>query len=228
MSSEESRDASRPDDSAEPATPEDAPAGDGHPGEDGNAPEAAPQGPAEGEPAPPTLEERLAEAEAQAKANREKMLRVAADFENFRKRSQREVEDAHRRGMQTVVKDLLAVFDNLERATAVNEDTSVESMAEGLRMVHKQFLDLIGKRGIERIDALGQPFDPNLHEALQYDVSEEYDAGSVMLVLQPGYKMGEQLLRPALVMVSRGKPAPAEPAADAPEAAPGDDDPAAG
>jgi molecular chaperone GrpE len=151
---------------------------------------------------------------------REKMMRVAADFENFRRRSGKEVDDARKRGAQDMVKDLLAVFDNLERATSTVDDaTDVAMIAEGLRMVHKQFIDVLGKRGIQRVDALGQAFDPSVHEAIQYDHSDTHAAGLVMNELQPGYVMGGQLLRPALVMVSRG-PALAEIVEPEPEAAP--------
>ncbi len=161
------------------------------------------------EPPPePTPEERLATSQAATMAMKEKMLRVAADFENFRRRSQREVQDARKRGTQNAIKDLLPVFDNLERATAhVDDATDAQSMADGLRMVIKQLVDVLGKMGIERIDAVGQGFDPNLHESIQYEHSSEYEPGIVMNELQPGYKQGNSLIRPAMVMVSRG-PAP--------------------
>ena len=102
------------------------------------------------------------------------------------------------------------MFDNLERATAhVDDSTSVESMVKGHEMVHKQFLDVLGKIGIERVPAVGEGFDPNVHESIQYEHSDEHAAGVVMTELQPGYRMGKMLLRPALVVVSRG-PAAAE------------------
>jgi molecular chaperone GrpE len=197
----------------------------------GDAPAAAPA--AEAKPPEPTAEEQLKAAQAEIKATREKMLRVAADFENYRKRASREADEARERGMQGVVKDLLPVFDNIERATTqVDDQTDVKSMADGLRMVHKQFLDVLARLDITQVPGAGSPFDPALHESIQYDNSDEHAAGLVMTVLQPGYRRGEQLLRPALVVVSRGpreQPAadaaappqeppdePAEPAADPP------------
>jgi molecular chaperone GrpE len=174
-----------------------------------------------------------AEALATSKQNtakmKEKMLRIAADFENFRRRSGREVEESRQRGMMGAVKDLLPVFDNLERATSqVDETADVQSMIDGLNLVHKQFIDVLGKIGIERVASIGSGFDPNVHESIQYEHSEEHEAGVVMTELQPGYRMGSMLLRPAMVVVSRG-PAPAAEAPsteDEPSEEPGEDAPA--
>ncbi len=167
-----------------------------------------------------TLEAKLATAEGDAKTAHNKMLRVAADFENFRKRAAREADEARARGQQNAVMKLLPVFDNLERATAhVDAASEAKSMADGLRMVMKQFGEALSKLGIERVQAIGQPFDPMLHESIQYDHHPTIAAGLVAQELQPGYRQGESLLRPALVVVSKG-PKPAE---DAPaEAAPAD------
>ena len=173
----------------------------------------------------PSLEEQLAQAREETKTVRERMLRVAADFENFRKRTGRELEDVRRRATQEAVKVLLPVFDNLERATAhLDEAADARSMAEGIQMVHRQFVDTLAKLDIERIPAVGVPFDPTVHESIQYEHSDEHPAGSIMTELQPGYRMGEMLLRPSLVVVSRGaaeasaEGAPAEPASDEPSA----------
>lgn len=178
--------------------------------------------PPEAEPAEPPLEQQLEQSRAATAKMKEKMLRVAADFENYRRRAAREVEDARKGGTQSAVKDLLPVFDNLERATGhVDDKTDVEGLVKGLEIVHKQFLDVIGKLGIERIAAVGESFDPNVHESIQYEHSEEHPPGTVMSELQPGYRMGTMLLRPSLVVVSRGptpKEEPAEPAPDDAEA----------
>jgi molecular chaperone GrpE len=189
------------------STPSSAPPAEGA-SDDGQAAETA----------EPTLEEKLEQSKAATAKMKEKMLRVAADFENYRRRASREVEEARRGGTQAAVKDLLPVFDNLERATGhVDDKTEVESLVKGLEMVHKQFLDVLGKMGIERVAAVGEGFDPNVHESIQYEHSEEHAAGTVMTELQPGYRMGTMLLRPALVVVSRG-PAPTEEAAGDQEA----------
>jgi len=164
----------------------------------------------EEEKAPPTLEEQLAAAKDNHDRAREKMMRVAADFDNFRKRTARELDDVRRRAKQSAVKDLLSVFDNVHRATAhVGDDTDAKSIADGLRMVHKQFIDTLGKMGIERIEAEGRTFDPTVHDSIQHIHSDEHDAGVIINELQAGYKMGTELLRAAMVVVSRG-PAPQE------------------
>ncbi|MBW2456258.1 MAG: nucleotide exchange factor GrpE [Deltaproteobacteria bacterium] len=183
-------------------------------------------------PAEPTLEEELEAARKQVAATKERMLRLAADFDNFRKRASRDVEATRLRGKQSAIRELLPVFDNLERAAGQDPDgVDAKSIADGVRIVLKMFVDTLGKLGIERIDALGKAFDPMLHEGIQHDFSDEFDAGSVMAVFHSGYKMGKDLLRPALVVVSRGaKPAepPAEPPAaeqaEADEAGPDGDD----
>lgn len=174
-------------------------------------------------PPEPSLEERLEKAHEDIKANRERMLRVAADFENYRKRTSRELEEVKRRSVQDAVKTLLPVFDNLERATAhLDEATEAKSMAEGIQMVHRQFIDTLAKLDIERIPSVGSPFDPAVHESIQYEHSDEHAAGSIMTELQPGYRMGPMLLRPALVVVSRG-PQPASAEGDATSAAGGEE-----
>jgi molecular chaperone GrpE len=175
-------------------------------GED--APEAAAATGPDEVPAEPTLEEQLAASKEATRSMKEKMLRVAADFENYRRRASKETDDALKRGRHNTVKELLPVFDNLERATqAVDETTDVKSMTDGLRMVHKQFIDVLGKMAITRVSAVGEGFDPAVHESIQYEHSTEHAAGIVMTELQPGYRLGEVLIRPALVVVSRG-PAP--------------------
>ena len=169
--------------------------------ENGHAAEAEPRAPE------PTAEEQLEAARAETNATRERMLRIAADFENYRKRSTREADDARRRGTQSAVRELLPVFDNLERASAhAGTAADVQSLLDGLHMVHKLFLDSLGKLGIERVAAVGQPFDPSVHDGIQHDYSAEHPAGTVMAELVPGYRMGTELLRPALVVVSRGAP----------------------
>lgn len=168
---------------------------------------------AENEPEEPkelSLEEQLAAAQGDIKAMRDKWLRTAADFDNFRKRNARELEDARRRGTQTAVRDLLPVFDNLERAVAhASEGGDAASIALGMRMVSKQLIDSISKLGIQRIESVGKPFDPSQHDGIQQAHSSEHDAGLVLAELQPGYRMGAELLRPALVVVSLGPEQPA-------------------
>lgn len=136
---------------------------------------------------------------------RDQLLRTAADFDNYRKRSRREHEDAHKRGGEAVIKDLLPVFDNLERAAAsAGAAPDVKSVSDGLRIVLKQFIDTLEKIGLRRISTVGQPFDPAVHEAIQHLESDDHPAGMVVAEVQPGYAMGDHLVRAALVVVSKG------------------------
>ncbi|MFO0617345.1 MAG: nucleotide exchange factor GrpE [Polyangiaceae bacterium] len=175
--------------------------------------DAAP--PADAPPPPDPLE--VAKAEAQK--YREQLLRTAADFDNYRKRARREQEDAQRRGKELTLKELLPVFDNLERATASAETApDVKSVADGLRMVGRQFTSTLERIGIKRIPTVGQPFDPALHEAIQHIESTEHPAGVIAAEVQAGYMLNEHLVRAALVAVSKGPAAKEAEAAAAPAA----------
>ncbi len=136
---------------------------------------------------------------------RDQLLRTAADFDNFRKRSRREQEDAQKRGQQQVLKDLLPVFDNLERA-AQHADTAADAkaVADGVRIVLKQFETTLERMGIKRVPTVGVAFDPALHEAIQHVESPDQPAGVVLHEVQAGYTIGDMLLRAAMVVVSKG------------------------
>ncbi len=167
--------------------------------------------PSEAAPAPDPLDA----AKADAQKFREQLLRTAADFDNFRKRARREQEDAQRRGKESTLKELLPVFDNLERATSSAETApDVKSVADGLRMVSKQFVATLDRLGIKRVPTIGQPFDPSLHEAIQHVESSEHPAGVIAVEVQAGYSFGDHLIRAALVAVSKGPPAEAAPASE--------------
>lgn len=182
----------------EPAGDDAALAGESEPAE-GSAPAAV-------EPPP----DPVAEAKAEAAKLKEQLLRTAADFDNFRKRTRRELADAEIRGREDLLKDMLPVFDNLERAMQhADSATDVQALADGIRMVSRQFLDTLGKLGIERVTAVGVPFDPSVHEAIQQLESPDQPAGVVLAEVQAGYRQGERLLRPAMVVVSKGPAAPA-------------------
>ena len=171
--------------------------GSGGPPGDGNA--------SGGPPAPP--QDPLQEARAEAQKNRDQLLRVAADFDNFKKRSRRELGDAVKVAREDLLRDLLPVFDNLERASAhAGGATDTKALADGISMVQRQFLDVLGKLGIERIESVGQPFDPAVHEAVQHLETDEYPPGAVANELQAGYRMGDRVLRPAMVVVAKAKP----------------------
>jgi molecular chaperone GrpE len=160
--------------------------------------------------APPSSAQRtgdpLAQAQAEAARLKDAWLRTAADFDNFRKRTRREIEDARRGGREDLIRALLPVFDNLERALQSAQRTSdVKAMAEGLKMVERQFVDALGREGITRVPTVGHPFDPTVHEAIQQVESGDHVPGTVLAEVQPGYTQGDRLLRAAMVVVAKPK-----------------------
>ncbi|HTQ07232.1 MAG TPA: nucleotide exchange factor GrpE [Polyangiaceae bacterium] len=173
------------------------------------ASDASPNSADEAVPASPSTppEDPLARAQAEAARLKDQLLRLAADFDNFKKRSRKEVEDLGKIARENVLRELLPVFDNLERATShASGATDVKALTDGISMVTRQFLDTLGKLGIERVPALGLPFDPAVHEAVQHLETTEYAPGTVAMELQAGYRMGDRVIRPAMVVVA--KPAP--------------------
>ncbi|MDX2052871.1 MAG: nucleotide exchange factor GrpE [Polyangiaceae bacterium] len=135
---------------------------------------------------------------------KDQLLRVAADFDNFRKRSRRDIMDAERKVREDQLRDLLPVFDNLERAAAhAGSATDVKALLDGLQMVMRQFQDALSKLGVERLVGVGQAFDPALHEAIQHIETAEYPPGVVAAEAQAGYRMNDRVIRPALVVVAK-------------------------
>jgi molecular chaperone GrpE len=146
----------------------------------------------------------LAAAEAKVASLKDQLLRTAADFDNYRKRSRREVDDAQVAGREAMLKDLLPVFDNLERATAhADSVTDLASFTSGIQMVMRQFVEALKRSGIERVAGVGTAFDPAIHEAIQHLATNDYPPGSVAAEVQPGYRLGERLIRPAMVVVAK-------------------------
>lgn len=162
------------------------------PGRVTGAPSAAP-------PADP-----LEAAQAEAAKIKDQLLRLAADFDNYKKRSRRELDDATKRARDDALKDLLPVFDNLERATAhAGTTTDAKAFAEGIGMVMRQFVDTLGRMGIQRIGTVGEAFDPAVHEAVQHLETTDHPPGAVAVELQAGYRTAERVLRPAMVVVAK-------------------------
>jgi molecular chaperone GrpE len=155
------------------------------------------------------LEAKLAAAEKEKKDNWDRYLRAAADLENLRKRQKREIEDAKFETKNKVLKEMLPVVDNLERAIEHASAGGAEKnpIVEGVQLVLRQFMTAFERLDVTPIDALGQPFDPNLHEAISQQESDQ-PAGTVVQVLQRGYRAGDRLLRPALVVVAKAKATP--------------------
>lgn len=155
------------------------------------------------------LEAKLAEAEEASQQNYERLMRAAADLDNYRKRSRREISDARVEGQSSVLREILPVVDNLERAVvAAAEATDVGSIREGVELVLRQFIQTLEKLSVVRVEAKGKPFDPNVHEAVSQMPSADHPPGTVVEVLQPGYKIGDRLLRAALCVVAAAPPQP--------------------
>ena len=129
-------------------------------------------------------------------------LRLAAEYDNFRKRSQREKEALYTECKSTVVKELLNVIDNFERCVAYNENTSFEDYRKGVEMTYKQWNDVLSKLGIEAFGEVGDTFDPNLHNAIMHAEDENLPENSIQNVLMKGYKIGDKVIRPAMVAVA--------------------------
>jgi len=171
------------------------------------------------EPAPSTaLERDLADM-------KDRLLRTLAEMENLRKRTEREVTDARIYGISAFARDIVTVADNMHRAMAALDDelrakadAGVKALLDGVELTERELLNVLEKHGVKQLDPLGQKFDPNRHQAM-YEVEDpSVPAGSVVQVVQSGYLIGDRVLRPALVAVSKGgpkaAPAPAEPPAN--------------
>ncbi len=158
--------------------------------------------PAESEATSDPAEAALADAEAKASENWERYLRAAAEVENIRKRAARDVEHAHKFALERIGKELLAVRDTLELGLASADNASVESLLEGSSATLKLLATTMERFGIAVVDPAGEPFDPEFHEAISVQPSENVEPGSVATVVQKGYSLNGRLLRPALVVVA--------------------------
>jgi molecular chaperone GrpE len=157
------------------------------------------------------LEGELESARQEAAAHLDTARRLQADFDNYRKRVARDSEDAARRAGQRVIAEMLPALDNLERALGhVEAGGEGVELVEGVMMVVQQVLDVFGKEGVERIDAVGASFDPNEHQAVGQVEKPDVPEGTVVEVYQHGYRMHGRVVRPATVVVSTGGPAPRE------------------
>jgi len=167
--------------------------------EDAQTPDAKPEQEAGAESRDP--ETVLAELQAKADENWERYLRASAEVENIRKRAGRDVENAHKFALERFGKELLAVKDTLEMGLAV-EGASVESLLEGSNATLKLLGSTMERFGIVEVDPVGEPFDPEFHEAISMQPSDDVEPGSVVTVVQKGYTLNGRLLRPAMVIVA--------------------------
>jgi molecular chaperone GrpE len=152
-----------------------------------------------------TLRQEVAAKELEAKQNYDRFLRQVAELENLKRRSAREREEVSRFANEALIKDLLSVVDNLERAVAhASGGGNGKPIVEGVEMVLKGLVDVLAKHGVTQVSALGQPFDPAKHEAIAQVESDAHEPNSVVDELHKGYMLRDRLLRPALVSVAKG------------------------
>jgi molecular chaperone GrpE len=150
------------------------------------------------------LKQALATAEQEKVLHRDAMLRMQAEMENLRKRLIRDLEKSRRFALERIMKDLLQVRDSMERGLEADVDSSTTaSLLEGQALTLKMFAKVMQDHDLELIDPMGEPFNPEFHEAMAVQPSEELEENSVMEVLQKGYKLHDRLVRPAMVLVSR-------------------------
>ncbi len=160
----------------------------------------------EPEPSPEELHLLLEDARSKADDHWNQVLRLQAELENLRKRNQRELENAHKYALEKFVRELLPVKDSLEMglaAAAEGADESIAKLQEGTELTLKMLQTVLEKFGVEEIDPEGQPFDPELHQAMSAVPSEDAEPNTVLSVMQKGYLLNDRLIRPAMVVVTK-------------------------
>lgn len=168
-----------------------------------NPEDAQPEAP-EAAPAGDDLEQQLERERSRAERNWEEFLRARAELDNLRKRSSRDLEHAHKFALEAFVKDLLPVKDSLEQGLqAAREEGSADKLVEGKELTLRMLSKVLADHGVEEVDPEGRKFDPELHEAMTMQPSEEHDPETVMMVLQKGYVLNGRLVRPARVVVAK-------------------------
>jgi molecular chaperone GrpE len=158
---------------------------------------------------PPTPEERITAIEGEKAEIYDRMLRIAADFDNWKKRARRDQADGEMQAKESVLRDFLEIVDSLERATVLwadGKETDAKSVRDGIELVLRQFRSKLERYDVKPMDAAGVAFDPRMHEAVSQVPSATVTPGSVLHELQKGYLIGERLLRPAMVVVAAAPP----------------------
>ena len=167
------------------------------PGADPPKASADPQAAGEG-----SLAAELEKLKAEKEELMQTMIRRQADFENFRKRTERDRHEEGRRGVERLILDLIPVLDAFDRALQAHDDPAYEEYRKGITLIRKQLWDSIAKHGVQRIEAAGKIFDPHQHQAIERLESEEYPDGFIVAVFQDGYTFHGRVLRPAIVRVA--------------------------
>lgn len=170
-----------------------------------NADEAAGTG------AEQSVDERVVGLEAEVAGLKDQLLRTLADMENLRRRTEREIADTRAYAVSSFARDVLSVGDNLQRALAAlpaeareGAGPAVTALLEGVEMTERELLNTLDKHGVKQVDPAGEKFDPNFHQAMFEVPNPDVPSGTVVQVVQVGYKIGDRVLRPALVGVGRG------------------------
>src|ERR1700731_2320475 len=185
-------------------------------------PEAAgSDGPAAETDAPATAPEPAAELAREAADLKDRLLRSLAEMENLRRRTEKQIADERVYGIASFARDVLGVADNIRRALEAvtpelreSADTAVKALIEGVELTERELLKVLEKHGVKKLEPLGLKFDPNLHQAMYEVPDPSVPAGTVVQAVQAGYTIGERMLRPALVAVSKGGPKSAAPPAN--------------
>ncbi|KIL37696.1 molecular chaperone GrpE [Cohnella kolymensis] len=146
--------------------------------------------------------DRIAELQREAEENHNRYLRAQADFDNFRRRTMKEKEELAQYASLKLVGQLLPVLDNFQRALHTGEGADSASFTKGIEMIYRQLSQVLEDEGLKPMEPVGQPFDPELHQAIMQVETDEYEEGIVVEVVQPGYRMKDKIIRPAMVKVS--------------------------
>jgi len=161
---------------------------------------------AESAPAAPASPAAAGDASAEFAELKDRHLRLAAEYDNFRRRSLKERQDLHNYANENVFKELLPIVDNLERAVTharrEEQRPDSENLLQGIELTHRSLLQILARHGVVEIEAQGKPFDPQVHEAVRRVPSSEHQPGTVVEVYQKGYKLKDRMLRPAMVAVA--------------------------
>jgi len=152
------------------------------------------------------MQQELNDAKTKSEEAMDKMMRLAAEFDNYRKRSAREHENIRKFAAENIIKELLPIVDNFERGIeSVNDLKDFDSFLNGVKLILNQMINLLEKEGVKQIKAVGEVFDPNIHEAVMHVNSDDYPENIVIQEFQNGYILNDRVIRPAMVSVSKGK-----------------------